>query len=415
VDETKAADATKEEPPPLENVAIVVPEVPSALAKPRAADPHRESVLVYLASLHTLPGRRTAIGALRRIARILGVDPEGVDRNCWQRVPWCNLGARETTYIQAKLEANGAAPNTTKLTMTILRQVHWHAFRLGHMSGDAYARAKTTKVHGSKTRVGRELTREVIEAVSKAIGQRETPLREMSAAAWGLGITCGLRREEFVRLTLGSVRDGGRVLHVIGKGRKERLQDISPRVRGVLWAWLAVRKRLELTTDALFPRWRDGKVQDEPASVDSMWRFLKHLQDGSGVEPFSPHDMRRTFGTASLRKHDVKVVQGMMGHENPSTTFSYDRRGEDEMKRLREKALGDLDKEWGDAIEAAAAGPEDDLKIFTRGGQQYTKGWVKEQLRLLEAKGLSREAAVAALVKVGVTRHGRAIEEGDLA
>jgi integrase len=350
----------------------------------------------------------------------MGADPSGVDGNCWQRVHWCKLGARETTFIQMKLEESGAAPNTTKLTMTILRQVHWHAFRLGHMSGDAYARAKTTKVSGKRTPRGRALKDEEIDAVSKAVGRRESPLREMSAAAWGIGVACGLRREEFVRLKVNSVRDGGKLLHVIGKGRKERLQKVSPSVRGVLWAWLDVRGKLGLSTDALFPRWRDGAVQDEPSSVDSMWRFLKGLQEGSGVEGFSPHDMRRTFATHALRKNDVKVVQELMGHEDPSTTLGYDRRAEEEMNTLKDAALGTLDDKWGNSLAAASAGPKsianhlDPELLFYKGSQAVTLGWVRKQIKLLESRWMTREQALGALKRVGVMKDGRPIEAGDL-
>jgi len=413
-----------------ENVAIVVDAMPTELAPRRNVNPHIESVLVYLASLHTAAGRKTALGALRRIARVLGLDSEGKDRNCWQRVPWCKLDARETTFIQAKIEASGAAPNTTKLTMTILRQVHWHAFRLEHMTGDAYARAKTVKVTGKRAPTGREIKREEIEAVCKAIGRRESPFREMCAAAWGLGIFCGLRREEFIRLKTSSLRENGTVLHVIGKGRKERQQEVSTRVRGVLWAWLHVREKLGLTTDALFPRWRDGKVQDEPASLDSMWRFLKQLQDGSGVEPFKPHDMRRTFCTSNLRKkRDIRVLQSLMGHEDPGTTLKYDRREEEELKRLKREALDDMDVEWGDALEAASTGgraskePRETTEAFgqtlvkapkrrfERAGAPYDA--LKYAKTFLE-RGMTREQIAGALRKLGVTWAGRPVEARDL-
>lgn len=52
--------------------------------------------------------------------------------------------------------------------------------------------------------------------------------------------------------------------------------------------------------------------------------------------------------------------------------------------------------------------------LFYKGTQAVTLGWVRKQVRLLERRGLSREKAVEALVKVGVTKDGRPIESADV-
>ncbi|MCB0085426.1 MAG: site-specific integrase, partial [Caldilineaceae bacterium] len=63
----------------------------------------------------------------------------------------------------------------------------------------------------------------------------------------------------------------------------------------------------------------------------------------AGVNPFSPHDVRRTFAGELLDANtDLVTVQKLMGHSNPQTTASYDRRGE----AVKRKAVQKLHAPW---------------------------------------------------------------------
>jgi len=47
------------------------------------------------------------------------------------------------------------------------------------------------------------------------------------------------------------------------------------------------------------------------------------------VDPFKPHDCRRTYATNLLKGDiDVFIVQSLMGHSDSSTTARYDMRGD---------------------------------------------------------------------------------------
>ena len=61
------------------------------------------------------------------------------------------------------------------------------------------------------------------------------------------------------------------------------------------------------------------------------------------MEPFTPHDLRRSFGTHLLGKgRDLGLVKELLGHDDVRTTLIYDRRGEEELKG----AVTVLDEIW---------------------------------------------------------------------
>ena len=59
-----------------------------------------------------------------------------------------------------------------------------------------------------------------------------------------------------------------------------------------------------------------------------------------GIQDFSPHDLRRTYATRLLQMGgDINIVRQAMGHASIATTQRYDRRGEDEVRRLTSRLV----------------------------------------------------------------------------
>ena len=65
---------------------------------------------------------------------------------------------------------------------------------------------------------------------------------------------------------------------------------------------------------------------------------LKVRCEQAGIKPCSPHDLRRTFVSELLDAAgaDVTSVQRLAGHQSPTTTARYDRRGERAKKKVAE-------------------------------------------------------------------------------
>ncbi|CAN5631180.1 hypothetical protein BH10CHL1_BH10CHL1_33150 [soil metagenome] len=77
-----------------------------------------------------------------------------------------------------------------------------------------------------------------------------------------------------------------------------------------------------------------------PAAV---YNIINARADEAGIAKLAPHDGRRTFAGELLDNGaDIVTVQKLMGHSDPKTTASYDRRND----RARTRAVNTLHMPW---------------------------------------------------------------------
>lgn len=136
----------------------------------------------------------------------------------------------------------------------------------------------------------------------------------------------GLRVSELCGLSLLDVDLEGRVLRVLGKGRKERICPINPRAVAALQAYLArrgellARRRSGADPEALFLNARGGRLT--PRSIG---RHLDaHVLRCALARKISPHALRHSFATHLLSGGaDVRSIQELLGHASLTTTQRY--------------------------------------------------------------------------------------------
>lgn len=280
--------------------------------------PERTPTLVYLASL-ARSGRRSQLSALEQIAQHF------LQAGSPHDVPWWLLRYEHLQALRRWL-IDRYAPSTAQRMLAAVRCVIRESCRLGLMAESDYRQTQLlAPIRGSRDLAGRRLLPDEIAKLFVAC-DAATPMGARNAAVLGLLFGAGLRREELVHLRLDAYTSGS--LRVIGKGNKERIIPLPPGARAAVARWLGVRG---IAPGPLVCPLLGPNVVLRQMSVENVTDLLRRLKRRAGLERFSPHDMRRSYGTSLLEAGvDLGTVQDLMGHASPVTTRKYDRRGERE-------------------------------------------------------------------------------------
>jgi integrase/recombinase XerD len=290
----------------------------------------QNAAAVYLAGL--APGsRRTMREALNTIAGLLGVseaiNTEGQDVRCLN-TPWGKVRYAHTVALRAAL-VERYAPATANKALSALRRVLQEAFRLGQLSAEEYQRAVLVPtVKGKREPKGRVVTASEVTALMRACASDPTPIGPRDAAILAVLRGTGLRRAEIAALDVGDYqRETGELLIRGGKGNKDRRVWAPSGTRAALDAWLAVRG--EAPGALFFRAFKGGRISTRRITDEAVAIVLATRATEAGVSACTPHDMRRTYISELLDAGaDIATVQKLVGHEQVTTTASYDRRGE---------------------------------------------------------------------------------------
>jgi integrase/recombinase XerC len=157
-----------------------------------------------------------------------------------------------------------------------------------------------------------------------------TPLGRRDRAILELFYASGIRLSELVTLDLEDVDLSGRMVRVMGKGRKERIVPFNKSTEKSLRKWyadrslLTRRERQRRTTShegaPLFVNARGGRLTGR--SVQRLVaRYVASCSTRFGI---SPHALRHSFATHLLQAGaDLRAIQELLGHVRLSTTQRY--------------------------------------------------------------------------------------------
>lgn len=144
-------------------------------------------------------------------------------------------------------------------------------------------------------------------------------------------LNCGMRLSELVGLDLSDIHDN-EIIHVTGKGDKERILYLNEACQEALSAYLKVRP-VDGVKDknALFLSARLQRIS--PKTVQHIvYAFLEKA--GLSGQGLSVHKLRHTAATLMYQhgKVDVLVLKEILGHENLGTTEIYTHIVDDQIK-----------------------------------------------------------------------------------
>ena len=153
-----------------------------------------------------------------------------------------------------------------------------------------------------------------------------TPKEVRNKAIVELLYSSGLRVSEIVNLKLNDMKDN-KSLRVVGKGRKVRILPMTDQAYKIINLWTN-KFRINFLKDKnnkyLFLGVRGNQLTDREV------RRIVKLSTGT-----FPHNLRHTFATHILDGGaDLRVVQELLGHSDPSTTQIYTHVSK---KKLQEK------------------------------------------------------------------------------
>jgi integrase/recombinase XerD len=147
--------------------------------------------------------------------------------------------------------------------------------------------------------------------------------------AFSAMIYAGLRIEETASLTvedLGFSRGEEEVRVARGKGNKERVVPMSPKLKRSLRRYLKLREELLPVGDAPPPHLFLNE-KEERVTENTLRRRLYKWVRKSGIkkQDLKPHDLRRTFGTWFLQANPghVRELAELMGHSDLSQVMKY--------------------------------------------------------------------------------------------
>lgn len=276
----------------------------------------------HLMSIRSHSARMVTRYQLNKFAR------ESLQATAYETADWSKLSFLTIQAFITAQHERALRPNTLNTYLSTLKSVARHAWLLEQIDAKEFHRILSIKaLRGTRVTQGRALAMHELKTIFAYLGTDLTMTRVRDAALFALLFGCGLRRGEVVALNIEDLDLNRGTVRVIAKGDKERIVPLPDQFIQPLRQWVFVRGD---APGALFLSVKKGeKLTTKRLTANGLhWIVVRRRRDCK-LEPFSPHDLRRTFGTMLLDKGwDIRSVQLAMGHANIQTTTLYDKRGE---------------------------------------------------------------------------------------
>ena len=162
----------------------------------------------------------------------------------------------------------------------------------------------------------------------------------------------GIRVSELVSLNMEDVDFLGEVIHVRGKGKKERIAPISSSALQVIQHYMEYRNRRAQSSENFDTKVLFVNKHGRRLSTRSVRRKMDKYLKMAGLDPsISPHTLRHSFATHMLNNGaDLRSVQELLGHQSLSTTQVYTHITTGKLKDIYDHSHP-RDNEQGDATE----------------------------------------------------------------
>jgi len=150
----------------------------------------------------------------------------------------------------------------------------------------------------------------------------------------------GIRVSELVALNMDDIDFLGEVVHVRGKGKKERIAPIGSSALQVIQHYMEYRNKRAQNNGNFDSRVLFVNKHGQRLSTRSVRRKMDKYLKIAGLDPaISPHTLRHSFATHMLNSGaDLRSVQELLGHQSLSTTQVYTHLTTDRLKEVYDNA-----------------------------------------------------------------------------
>ncbi len=150
----------------------------------------------------------------------------------------------------------------------------------------------------------------------------------------------GIRVSELVALNMDDIDFLGEIVHVRGKGKKERIAPIGSSALQVIQHYMEFRNKRAQNNDNFDSKVLFVNKHGKRLSTRSVRRKMDKYLKMAGLDPaISPHTLRHSFATHMLNNGaDLRSVQELLGHQSLSTTQIYTHLTTTKLKDVYENA-----------------------------------------------------------------------------
>ncbi len=150
----------------------------------------------------------------------------------------------------------------------------------------------------------------------------------------------GIRVSELVALNMDDIDFLGEVVHIRGKGKKERIAPIGSSALQVIQHYMEYRNKRAQNNGNFDSKVLFVNKHGRRLSTRSVRRKMDKYLKMAGLDPaISPHTLRHSFATHMLNSGaDLRSVQELLGHQSLSTTQIYTHLGTTRLKEIYDQA-----------------------------------------------------------------------------
>ena len=172
-------------------------------------------------------------------------------------------------------------------------------------------------------------------------GEDEKALRERLILE--LFYATGVRISELVNIRFRDIRLEEGIIHIMGKGGKERIVMIGGKAQITLRSYeeILYKRNMAGPNKHLFPALRISKKNRKyHIAIRTVFNIVKkYLRKVSDDEKLSPHSLRHTFATHMLNNGaDLMAIKDLLGHSSLSSTQTYTHLQPEKLKKIYEKS-----------------------------------------------------------------------------